>query len=253
MNPRDKNSSEQHQNTTERNRMSLKNRIYLIVGGLIVTFVGGAVTTVVVLQRLGFISGNSSIPLSSPSRIPESPVPSTPSASSNPSPSPTIPESPISPTPIIPNSPSPIPSSSGVLYTATKCLSDTPGVDISQMLHSPNNSQITIGKEFVSEIANISYNYQLNSQPLEFICNLHSGYKELSLVFGVNDANPLSQPSNKIQLEVFLDNKSAETRQVSVGAKETLALNVQGMNTVALKVSCTSTCPPLSFIDMGLK
>ncbi|MEH2061356.1 MAG: hypothetical protein V7K50_03640 [Nostoc sp.] len=253
MTPRDKNSTEQYQNTTERKRMSLKSRIYLIAGGLTVTFVGGSVITVLVLQRLGLISSNSSIPLSSPSRIPESPVPSTPSTSTNPSASPTISESPISPTPIITNSSSPITSSPGVLYTATKCISDTPGYDISQMLHSPNNAQITIGKEFVSEIANISYGNQLTPQPLEFICNLHSSYKKLNLVFGVNDANPLSQPSNKIQLEIFLDNKSAETRQVTVGAKQTLSLNVEGKNTVGLKVSCTSTCPPLGFLDMGLE
>ena len=141
-----------------------------------------------------------------------------------------------------------------MLYTATKCLTDTPGIDISQMLHSPSNPQITIGKEFVSEIANISYYNQVTqSQPLEFLCNLHSSYKKLKLVFGVNDANPLSQPSNKIQLEALLDNNSAEIRQVTVGVKQTLELNVQGRNTVGIKVSCTSTCPPLSFIDMDLE
>lgn len=244
MNPRDKNSSQQ----PEGNKRNLKGYIYLIVGIVILTAMGTSAITIVVLKRLGLISG---LPIPSPS-------PTVSSISPSPSPSPTV--SPTLPIPStsptvssISRSPSPSPQ---VLYTATQCLSDTPGISLNQILHSPNNSTITIGKEFVSEIANISnyYGYQeITSQPLEFICSLNSSYKQLRLVFGVNDVNPLSQPSNKIQFEILLDNKSAATQQVTVGPKQTLDLDVQGIKTVALRVACTSTCPPLSFTEMELK
>jgi hypothetical protein len=255
MSPRDKNSSQQeHQSTTKGNRMNLKNLIYLTLTVVILIFT--LIGALAVLERLGLIGGKSSTQSPSPSIISESPIPTTPSTSTNPSPTPTIPEPSISPTPIITNSPEPIAaSSSGVLYIATKCLSTTSGIDnINRMLQSPNNSQISIGKEIVSEIANISYYKQLRqSQPLEFVCGLNSNYKELKLVFGIDDANRYAQPSNKIELQVFLDKKPADTRQVTVGPKQTLVVKVEGINNLGLRVSCTSTCPPLSFLDMGLK
>ncbi len=252
MSLKDKSSSQQ-QNNAKGNRMSLKSRIYLTAVMMIVTAMG----TVLVLQRLGLIVGKVPSPSPSPTITSISPIPPTPQSPTITSESPTLPtpQSPIPSPPSNTNSPdSSGTSSPGVLYTATKCLSDTPGVNIDQMLHSPNNSQITIGKEFVSEIANISTYYnQLTPQPFEFVCNLHSSYKELRLVFGVNDAHPYAQPSNKIDLQVLLDKKPAETRQITVGTKQTLVLNLQDKNTVALRVSCTSTCPPLSFTEMGLK
>ena len=256
MSPKDKNSSEQqHQSSTKGNRMSLKNRIYLIAGIMIFTAIGASVVTVLALVRLGLIGGKSLTQSPSPSIISESPIPTTPSTLSNPEPSPTIPEPVISPTPIITNSPEASAASSGVLYIATKCLSTTSGIDnINSMLRSPNSSQISIGKEIVSEIANISYYNQVSqSQPLEFVCGLNSSYKELKLVFGIDDANRYAQPSNKIELQVFLDKKPAEARQVTVGAKQTLVVKVEGIKNLGLRVSCTSTCPPLSFVDMGLK
>ncbi len=257
MSPRDKNSSEQqHQSTTKGNRMSLKNRIYLTAGIMIFTAIGASAVTVLVLERLGLIGGKSSTQSPSPTVISESPIPTTPSTPTNPSPSPNIPEPSISPTPIITNSPeASATSSSVVLYTATKCISTTPGWNIDQMLHGSNNSTISIGKEIVSEIANISGSYNLlsQSQPLEFVCGLNSSYKELKLVFGIADGHSYAQPNNKIDLQVFLDKKPADTRQVTVGAKQTLVVKVQGINNLGLRVSCTSTCPPLSFLDMGLK
>lgn len=176
---------------------------------------------------------------------------------------------PQSPTPSLSPSPNPassipLPSSAGTVGTATtllqtECQSATAGSDLNGFLGKADNFQVTLGREVLPLLVFMQDWYYKGGKiyrvrPIEFVCNLKSSYKELRLVFGVHGGNELASPSNKLTFSVFVDNKPAGTRQVVVGSKQELSVNLQGVNNVALRAECTvETCPSLSFTEMALK
>jgi hypothetical protein len=138
------------------------------------------------------------------------------------------------------------------------CVSSTPGHSVENMFRK-EEGKATFGREMVASIASIGMlGYPNNSisrtTNIEFVCGLNNSYKELKMVFGVHSADSLAQPANKIELEVFLNGKSAGKKIVAVGARQEFPLNVKGAQDISFKLSCLKDiCPPLIFSEMSLR
>ncbi|MDF2386840.1 hypothetical protein JMG10_35590 [Nostoc ellipsosporum NOK] len=252
MSTKDKNNPQQHPNTTEGNRRSWKGFIYLTVGLIIFTAVGASAITVVVLQKLGLIAGNSSTPSPSPTITSESSIPS-PSATVSSTPSPVE-----VPTPVATTSSTPTNSSGTILQSSlinTDCQSATPGFQIENVLRKVNKSA-SIGGEVLPVVVEIGgyYDNVQAGKPFEAVCSLNNSFTELKLVFGVDGSNRYAVPENKLIFRVELDNKPVETQEVVVGKKYTANLNLQGVKNVKLRAECVNKdCPLLSISEMSLR
>jgi hypothetical protein len=178
-------------------------------------------------------------------------VSSVPLPSVTPSPSPALsPEASTSTSPIINNLPTTL--------LQTDCQSATPGVSLDQLLRKVDNFPLTLGREVVPLLAYIGdWNASISrSQPLEFVCNLQSGYKQLKLVYGIHGGNRYALPNKKIIYSVFLDGKLASTQPklIIVGSKQSWNLNVENVKNIAFRAECaTEICPSLSFTEMTLQ
>jgi hypothetical protein len=125
-------------------------------------------------------------------------VSSVPSPSVAPSPSPTLsPEVSVSISPTINGLPTTL--------LQTDCQSATPGVSLDGLLRKVDNFPLTLGREVVPLLAYVGdWNASISrSQPLEFVCNLQSGYKQLKLVYGIHGGNKYALPNKKIMYSVF--------------------------------------------------
>ncbi len=178
-------------------------------------------------------------------------VSSVPPPSIAPSPSPALsPEASASISPVANNLPTTI--------LQTDCQSATPGVNLDGLLRKVDNFPLTLGREVLPLLAYIGdWNASISrSQPLEFVCNLQSGYKQLKLVYGIHGGNRFALPNKKIIYSVFLDGKLAGTQPklIVVGSKQTWNLNVENVKNIAFRVECaTEVCPSLSFTEMALQ
>ena len=250
MSTKDKNNSQQHQNPTEGNRRNWKGFIYLTVGIMIFTAVGASAITVVVLQKLGLIAGNSSTPSPSPTITSESSIPS-PIATVSSTPSPTEVVTPVA-------TPSQSPTISSATQSSlinTDCQSATPGFEIENVLKKVNKSA-SIGGEVLPLVVNIGgyYDNVEAGKPFEAVCNLNNSFTELRLVYGVDSSNRYAVPENKLIFRVELDNKPVETQEVVEGKKYTVNLNLQGVKNVKLRAECVNKdCPSLSISEMSLR
>lgn len=139
----------------------------------------------------------------------------------------------------------------------SNCESATPGRSLNEILITPSNASVPLGREVLPLLAYMTgtYNAVINkSRPIEFVCNLNSSFKELKLVFGVHGGNDWARPENKLLFGVYLDGNLAGTKEVIVGSKQELALNLQGVKNVSLRAECKSdNCPALCFTEMSLK
>jgi hypothetical protein len=178
-------------------------------------------------------------------------VSSVPSPSVAPSPSPTLsPEVSVSISPTINGLPTTL--------LQTDCQSATPGVSLDGLLRKVDNFPLTLGREVVPLLAYVGdWNASISrSQPLEFVCNLQSGYKQLKLVYGIHGGNKYALPNKKIMYSMFLDGKlaSVQPKSVMVGAKQIWNLNIENVKNIAFRVECmTEICPSLSFTEMTLQ
>jgi len=139
----------------------------------------------------------------------------------------------------------------------TNCGSATTGLNLKYILKTSTGNYVTFGREMFPLVAYIGRYYDTISvrEPIEFVCNLNSNYKNLNFAFGVHSANRYALPKNKLLFQVFLDGKLAESKQVIAGKKQELNLNLQDVNNVSLRVECISEykCPALSFSEMSLQ
>ncbi|MUG98750.1 hypothetical protein F7734_43245 [Scytonema sp. UIC 10036] len=138
----------------------------------------------------------------------------------------------------------------------TDCQSATPGKSLNSVLRKIDNVSLTLGREVLPQVAYMGdvLAQLTGNEPLEFVCNLKSSYKELKLVFGIHSGNQYAFPNRKLLFQVFLDGKSAGTREVVVGTKQEWTLNLQGIKNVSLRGECTTNvCPALGFTEMSLK
>lgn len=141
----------------------------------------------------------------------------------------------------------------------TECQTATAGASLDQILVKLKDSfSVTLGRETLPLFAYMQSYYNSSyitlDKPVEFVCNLKSNYKELKLVFGVHGGNNYALPQNKLLFQVFLDNKPVARKEVAVGAKQELSLNLSGVKNVSLRAECnTQYCPALSFTEMSLK
>jgi hypothetical protein len=145
----------------------------------------------------------------------------------------------------------------------TDCQSATPGVSLDRLLRKVDNFSLTLGREVVPLLASIGLasigdlSASISrSQPLEFVCNLQSGYKQLKLVYGIHGGNRYALPNKKIIYSVFLDGKLASTQPklIVVGSKQAWNLNVENVKNIAFRAECaTEICPSLSFTEMTLR
>jgi hypothetical protein len=173
-------------------------------------------------------------------------------------PLPSTPSPPLASSPEPSTSNSPTTNNLPTTILQTECQSATPAVNLDGLLRKVDNFSLTLGREVVPLLAYIGdYNASISrSQPLEFVCNLQSGYKQLKLVYGVHGGNRLALPNKKIIFSVFLDGKLAGTqpKSIVVGSKQAWTLNVQNIKNIAFRAECmTEICPSLSFTEMTLQ
>jgi hypothetical protein len=157
-----------------------------------------------------------------------------------------------------------------------QCRSNTKGFSSVKNFLTEGNSRNSrvIGSEILPIIAEVGEGNNSNddnfikakiSRPLSLICGLKSNYKELILVFGINNTNQHSSSKNEIKFSVYLDNKLAGIKTVIYreatprsslypSSKQRWPLQLSGERYVTLNVECTTkTCPPLSFTEMTLR
>jgi Carboxypeptidase regulatory-like domain len=139
-------------------------------------------------------------------------------------------------------------------FLDSTCQSSTPGTPIENILFR-DSGKLTFGKEIVEAVAFLGGGGIIyRTSPIQFVCGLNDGYKELKMEFGVNSANIYAFPGNKIEFEVFLEGKSAGKRIVATGSKQQWSLNIQGIHNVSFQAIClTDQCPALVFSELSLK
>jgi hypothetical protein len=225
MSPRDQNSSQQ----PERNKRKLKFYIYLITGIIIFTAVGASAITVVVLQKLGLITGNGL-----------------------PSPSPTIPSIAV-PSPTV--TPSPIPSE-----TPTPTISPTP---------SPSPTPTPLSTQtFVDERNHVTWDLTSCTRKNNVICNfvLKTSLPEIDYTVHLNSNTEIMDSSNMqyfaIKASVLNQPAGASNSlqfKMAEGGTTNLSIEYQGIppsvnQAILLKVSSSSNYnnSQISFKDVPI-